>query len=300
MSKLLTNTYFNKRAMVLALTLGAVMISFSGVWVKLGHVSPTAAAFYRVLFGGVFLFLGSLWRREFRPVTRIQTGLVLFSGLIFSIDLVLFHLSIHYVGPGLGTILPNFQVFIMAAAGSLFLKEKLKATYLLSLPLAVVGLFFIVGTHWGQLGAQYRIGIYAGLGTSFCYSGFLLSLRKLHEDSKTASLFYILMLVSFAAAGFLAIEMRRTGDSFAIPDVQTLLSLLALGIFSQGVGWILISKALPHLHVSFSGLILLLQPALAFVWDVVFFDRQTGWVNWIGVATVLCAIYLGIVGRKSA
>ena len=290
---------FNKSAVILGFTLGAVLISFSGVWVKLAHVSPTAAAFYRVLFGGMFLLLGSLWRREFRRLSRIQTGLVFFSSLIFSIDLVLFHISIRYVGPGLGTILPNFQVFIMAAAGALFLKEKLRAAYLLSLPLAVVGLFFIVGIHWEQLGAQYRLGIYAGLGTSLCYSGFLLSLRKLHGDSKAPSLFYILMLVSFAAAGFLAIEMLRTGDSFAIPDVQSLLSLLTLGIFSQGVGWILISKALPHLRVSFSGLILLLQPALAFVWDVAFFDRQTGWLNWMGVATVLCAIYLGILGRKS-
>jgi drug/metabolite transporter (DMT)-like permease len=284
---------------VLGLIVGAVLISFSGVWVKLSHVTPTSAAFYRVLIGGVFLLLGSIWRWEFRRLTRGQTCLVFLAGLVFAADLVLYHISIRYVGPGLGTILPNFQVFVMALVGALFFKEKLQVMYLLSIPLAVAGLFLVVGISWDLLGAQYRLGIYAGLGTSICYSGFLLSMRKLQGDARRLSFFYIVMLVSLTSAGILAVEMFQTGETFAIPDLQTLLSLTILGIFSQGIGWILISKALPCLRVSLSGLILLLQPALAFVWDVVFFNRPTGGLNWLGVVVVLGAIYMGILGAKS-
>ena len=40
---------------LILLALGASMISFSGVWVKLAHVGPTAAGFYRTFFGGVIL-----------------------------------------------------------------------------------------------------------------------------------------------------------------------------------------------------------------------------------------------------
>ena len=69
-------------------------------------------------------------------------------------------------------------------------------------------------------------------------------------------------------------------------------ALLALGLFSQCVGWILITNALPNLRTSLSGLILLLQPALAFVWDVLFFQRATDLSNWVGVIIVLGAIYL--------
>lgn len=282
------------------------MISFSGVWVKLSHVTPTSAAFYRVLIGGVFLLLGSIWRREFSRLSRMQTGLVLLAGILFAMDLICFHISIHYVGPGLGTILPNFQVFIMALTGILFFKEKLRPVYMLSVPLAVIGLLFVVGIQWGQLGAQYRLGIYAGLATSIFYSGFLLSVRKLHtgdrarhERAAKLSFFYILMMVSMTSAGVLAGEMFLSGDSFAVPDTQSQLSLLALGILSQGMGWLLIANALPRLRVSLSGLILLLQPALAFVWDVVFFDRPTGVLNWAGVVVVLAAIYMGTLGVKS-
>jgi drug/metabolite transporter (DMT)-like permease len=49
-----------------------------------------------------------------------------------------------------------------------------------------------------------------------------------------------------------------------------------------------------------SGFILLLQPALAFVWDVLLFQRPTSLVNWAGVFIVLVAIYLGSVRPTQA
>lgn len=242
---------------------------------------------------------GSLWRREIHALTRQQAGLVILCGAFFALDLIAYHYSIHYVGPGLGTILPNFQVFIMALVGALYFKDRLQAAYLCSIPLAVGGLFLVVGIQWGALGAQYKLGIYLGLAASVCYAGFLICLRKLQSDMQQISFFYILMLVSLTTAGFIGAEVVRTGETFAIPDIQSLLSLTALGLFSQSVGWILIASALPRLRIALSGLLLLLQPALAFVWDVLFFSRPTSGLNWTGVAIVLGAIYMGILGGRS-
>jgi drug/metabolite transporter (DMT)-like permease len=45
-------------------------------------------------------------------------------------------------------------------------------------------------------------------------------------------------------------------------------------------------------------LILLLQPSLAFVWDVVLFDRPTQATEVLGAVLALVAIYLGAVGGK--
>jgi len=303
-----THTVFlhQSRTAIFSLIAGAVLISFSGVWVKLSHVTAASAAFYRVLIGGVFLLLGAILRREFRRLSRLQTGLMLLAGILFAMDLICFHTSIFYVGPGLGTILPNFQVFIMALVGILFMGEKLRPPYLFSVPLAVAGLLLIVGLRWDLLGDSYRLGVYAGLATSVFYSGFLLSVRKLHAEEKdhqgrkgNLSFFYILMLVSLTSACVLAGQMVISSDTFRIPDTRSLLSLIVLGVFSQGVGWILIARALPRLRVSISGLILLLQPALAFLWDVIFFNRPTGGLNWAGVIVVLGAIYLGTLAGKS-
>jgi drug/metabolite transporter (DMT)-like permease len=269
------------------------MISFSGVWVKLSHVTPPASAFYRVFFGSIILLAATLFRREMIWIGGRNLLLGLICGVFFAIDLTFYHYSIIYVGPGLGTILPNFQVFILAVIGIFFFKEKVRVLFLISIPLAFIGLFLIVGVDWGQLGRLDKIGVYFGLAAAVCYAAFLLSLRKLQTDQAILTFFYVLMIVSLIASAFLALEIFRTGNTFKIPDIQSFFALVALGLFSQVIGWILITNALPKIQASLLGFILLLQPALAFVWDVLFFQRPTSMINWIGVFIVLIAIYCG-------
>jgi drug/metabolite transporter (DMT)-like permease len=279
------------------LVAGAVMISFSGVWVKVAHVTPNVSAFYRVFFGGIFLLAAALFRRELRWPGFRHLALSLLCGAMLALDLWLYHYCIQYVGPGLGTILPNFQVFILAGIGILFLREPLRLVYILSLPMAFFGLFMIVGINWSHLEPAYRVGIFYGLACAVIYAGFILSLRKLQSDEKGVSFFFVLMMVSFATAIFLGAEIYLHHDSFQIPDLQSVFALTALALFSQSAGWILITNALPNIRASFTGLILLLQPALAFVWDVLFFQRPTTLINWLGVLVALGGIYLGMAGK---
>ena len=288
-----------KRFTLLALIIGAVLISFSGVWVKVAHVAPNVSAFYRVFIGAFALLVAALYRRELRRPGIRHLLLSLLCGFLFALDLWLYHYSIQYIGPGLGTILPNFQVFILAAVGILLLKEPVRLILLVSLPLAFVGLFMIVGVNGSCLDATYRIGVYYGLAAAVCYAGFLLSLRQLQADQMGTSFFYVLMLVSLTAAAFLGADVVLKRGSFQIPDLQSVGALAALGLLSHTIGWILITNALPKIRASLSGLILLLQPALAFVWDVLFFHRPTTLLNWLGVMIALSAIYMGMARRSN-
>lgn len=276
-----------------------MLISFSGVWVKVAHVTPNVSAFYRVFIGGIVLLVAALYRRELRWPGIRHLLLSLLCGLLLALDLWLYHYSIQYIGPGLGTILPNFQVFILAAVGILLLKEPVRLIFLISLPLAFAGLFMIVGINWSDLEPTIRIGVYYGLAAAVCYAGFLLSLRQLQADQMGISFFYVLMLVSLTTAAFLGADVLFKRGSFQIPDLQSLLSLIALGLLSHTLGWILITNALPKIRASLSGLILLLQPALAFIWDVLFFHRPTTLLNWLGVLIALAAIYMGMARQST-
>jgi drug/metabolite transporter (DMT)-like permease len=51
------------------------------------------------------------------------------------------------------------------------------------------------------------------------------------------------------------------------------------------------------LEAALIGLILLLQPTLAFVWDVLFFARPAMPLEVLGVLLTLVAIYLGTTSR---
>ena len=279
---------------------GAILISFSGVWIVWSDVYPAVSAFYRVFLGTIFLLAACLLNRELQPVSRKTAGLVILCGLCFAGDLIAWHTSVAYIGPGLATILANFQVFVLTAVSFLYFGQKIRPAFLLSLPLAFVGLFLIVGLQWSGLPDNYRMGVYLGLAAALLYAAFLLTLRKIHADQADISSFFGLMLVSAASSLFLAPFVIFSGASFNLPTFSSLLCLVGLALFSQTVGWTIISNSLPRVVPSIAGLVLLLQPALSFVWDVVLFERQTSTVQWLGVGITLAAIYLGMSSGQRA
>ena len=287
---------YRRHKPIIHVLVGATIISFSAVWVKFADVPPTSSAFYRVFFGFCFLLIPIILKKELHIPSGKQTVLIMCCGLAFAIDLFCWHKSIIYIGPGLATIIGNFQVFLMCGIGFFLFKEKLSPRFFFSLPLAISGLFLIVGGGWNGLSPDYKTGILFGLLTALSYVFFLLSLRKIQQQG--SSLFYGLMTVSLATALFLIPVMVMEDISFAIPNMQTAIALLILGLFSQTIGWVLIANAMPKIPASITGLVLLLQPSLSFVWDILFFSRPTSMVNLLGVIITLGAIYLGLTSRK--
>jgi drug/metabolite transporter (DMT)-like permease len=285
------------RAAVAFLIVGAVCISLSGVWVKWADVPASTSAFHRVFLGGLMLLALAARRGELRHITKGQLGMALVVGLFFAVDLYFFHMSILRVGPGLGTILPNFQVFILAAVGILFMGERLRLAYVLSVPCAFFGLFLIVGLDWSAMDPEYVAGIWYGLGAAVMYSLFLLSLRRMQSRASGSTMFAVMGLVSLATAPFLGLEALYNGYSLVPPTFQAAAYLFVLALLSQVAGWSLIVTSLPHVRASVAGIILLLQPALAFVWDCLLFQRPSTALNWLGLGLVLGAIYAGSVRR---
>lgn len=275
------------------------MVSFSGVFVELAHVGPTVSGFYRMLFGGSILLVIALFRNQ-----RLWNGSKTFwfaaaCGLLFAIDLFFWHRCVLILGPGLATLLGNFQVFFLTLVGVLFLKERFGWRLTISIPLAIFGLYLIVGINWAQAGADFKTGVWLGLATAVSYAAYLLVLQRSQQRSVKLALIPNMAVISLVAAMILGFTVLiQGGESFVIPDVQSWFSLVGLGIMGQVLGWVLISKGLPDLNASVAGLVLLVQPALAFVWDILFFSRPTTSIEIIGALIALGAIYLGSVSGK--
>lgn len=278
-----------------AVVSGSVLISFSGVFVKLlsAGTGPVSAAFYRVLLGGILLaVLGTLRRHRFfagwKPLLCAAAA-----GLIFALDLTFWHQSILYIGPGLATILGNFQAVLMAATGILIFHEKVSLRLLLSIPLALTGLWLLAGTGFSTANGDYRTGIIFGLVTALCYTTYLLILRTAGKLKQRLSPVMNIAQVCLFAAFFLGWLLPLHGEKLLPGAASDWAILLAYGIFSQGAGWVLISTYMPELPASRTGILLLAQPALSMVWDLLFFGRILTEAEWAGALLALTAIYLG-------
>ena len=248
--------------------------------------------------GAVALTLFVVFTRRRLSFSGRTWGILMVAAVFFALDLFFWHRSIIYIGPGLATLLANFQVFIMILAGFVLLRQKPSAVQVLAAPLALLGLGLAVGLDWRSLPVEYRLGVWFGLLTAVAYAGYMLTMRAARAGSDDRLPLSEVAVVSAVCAVFMGVTVIAEGNSLAIPTWTDAAWLLGYGILSHSIGWSLIASSLTQVSTTEAGLALLLQPTLSYVWDVLLFDRAMQPIEFAGAAIALLAIYLG--SRKSA
>jgi drug/metabolite transporter (DMT)-like permease len=287
------NRRLGERSGTILAVAGAVLISASPVFVHLTTVPATSSAFWRVAIGGVLLAAWVLARRDPLPRGRRALLTLVGAGAFFALDLAFWHRSIPLVGPGLATLLANFQVLFVAVAGVLWLGERLRWQLVVAVPLGLLGVALVVGVDAGALDNDATVwGVAFGLGTALWYTLFLLSLRAMRVTASRTSPASELAVVSLASAVFLLVAAHVEGVPLTIPSARDAWLLGGYAIGSQVIGWVLITTALGLLPASRVGVILLLQPILALTWDVALFRRPFAAGHAAGAGLALLAIFL--------
>jgi drug/metabolite transporter (DMT)-like permease len=277
----------------LRLFIGAALISLSPVWVRLVDVAPTVSGFYRVLIGGAALVIYLLVTRRQLHLSKRAWWLLIAASVFLSLDLWFWHRSIIYIGPGLSTLLANFQVFFMMIAGIVFLRQVPRTAQIVAVPLALLGLAMIVGFDWATLPKDYQLGVILGLLTALAYACYLLTLRLIRESSSFRVPTREMAVVSMMCSVTLAVTVLAEGESLAFGTYENLGWLVCYGVLSHCLGWLFIASSLSEVTAVEAGIALLLQPTLSFVWDVLIFGREMTMIELAGASLALIAIYLG-------
>jgi len=278
---------------------GAFIISFSPVFVRVATVEPTTAAFYRCFLGAFVLMSLALIKGEPLWRGRQNTVLALMAAVFFGLDLTFWHCSIAAVGPGIATILANLQVFFLAGLAMFFLKERPGVGLFLAMVIAVCGVTLLVGLNRFQSDLYFRAGVIWGILSAFTYALYIMVLRRLQINKGTYAQLMNVALVSLICAILLGLAAWLQGEHFILPDRKSWIAMIAYGVLCQGLGWFLISTGLPQMEASRAGLLLLLQPTCAFIWDILIFARPTTGIEYFGAGLALTAIYLGNINKKA-
>jgi drug/metabolite transporter (DMT)-like permease len=163
----------------------------------------------------------------------------------------------------------------------------------IAIPAAFLGVAMIIGIDWTALTEGYRMGVVFGLATAVCYSSYLLIMRwiRVNERSGVTPMVEVAW-TSLACAGVLAITSMATGESLAIVRGSEAVLLLGYALFAI-LGLVIISWSLDKVPTSLVGLLLLLEPTFAYVWDLTLYDRPVSSLEIGGALLALGAIYLG-------
>ena len=278
---------------ILFVLIGAFLISFSPVMVSMSDLQPTVSAFYRVFIGSIFLIFVIFLNRSLYIYSFSVNPYLILAGIFFALDLWFWHRSILYIGPGMSTLIANFQIFIIPLMSFFIFSMTPNKFQIIAIVLGISGLYLTLGYGGSIDNENIKLGFMFAIMTALAYSAYILSLKKnnieaSHEISPLISLFY----VSFISALILFIVIKIEGVSMAINDSSNLYSMLAYGIICHVFGWYMIILGLKTVTATTAGIILISQPIFSLFWDYLFFSRHTTSIEIIGIAVVIIAMII--------
>lgn len=284
---------------MLAGALGALVIAFSAILVRLADVSPVTAAFFRCAYAvPVLAQLAWIERRRHGPRPRRDRLLALGAGAFFAADLITWHYAIGAVGAGLSTVLGNVQVVLVGVLAWLALGERPDNRTIAAVPVVFLGVVLISGVIGsGAYGEDPLLGVVYGLATAITYALFLLVLRQAGTGLRRPA--GPLFDATLSAAAFCALAGIAIGDLDPVPDLEAQAWLVLLALSSQVVGWLLISVSLPRLPAVLTSILLMLQPVSTVFIGAVLLSEAPSAVQLSGVATVLAGVALATLQPTS-
>jgi drug/metabolite transporter (DMT)-like permease len=279
--------------------LGALVIAFSAILVRLAEVSPSTAAFFRCLYALPVLGALAWWeRRRYGPRSRRDRLLALGAGVMLAADLTLWHHSIEAVGAGLATVLGNVQVVFVGLIAWGALSERPDNGALASIPVVFIGVVLISGVVGaGAYGDDPALGVIYGVLTALTYALFILILREGNADVRRPA--GPLFDATLTSALFSALGGLAAGDIEWAPGLESTAWLAVLALSSQVLGWLLISVSLPRLPAVVTSILLMLQPVGAVILGAVLLSEAPSAVQLLGVVVVLGGVGVATVKPRS-
>ncbi len=272
-----------------------MFIAFSGIFYKYADVSPSTATVFRCLYGLPILVAVGWWEhRRYGALPSRAVWLAIVAGVFFAGDLLAWHHAVDVVGAGLSTVLGNLQVIVVALVAWLVFGERPPKSVLLALPLVLGGVVLISGVIGsGAYGSNPGLGAVLGTFVAVAYAGYLLIIRRgsndLRRPAGPVAISTASTMVVAVVAGMLL------GELDPVPAWPNHGWLIAVGITSQSIGYLIISISLPRLPAALVSVILLSQPVATVVLARILLEEQPSIAQLLGVALVIGGIAVATV-----
>ena len=290
-------TNFHRTNYFLLLSLGAMLIGFAPIFVKLSSLSSFAIAFYRMFLTIPFLFIlnYAINRRYLFHVknksTIIYTAL---ASLAFTTDLTLWHYSMNITSVSNATIIVNSAPIFVAVLSFILFKEKLSREFVTSFLITYIGIIGLI-----YFSNNYTNGKVFGdilcMVAAFFYAVYLLVIAKLGRENSLNIIFY----TTFFCCLFSTIPMIIGGGQVFPSSSSEWINLLLLAVLCQFGGQYLITHAIGKISASEGSIGLLMQPITATILAAFLFNEILNVTQIIFVFFALFGIYLARINLSN-
>lgn len=214
-------------------------------------------------------------------------------GLLFSANSLFLFMSYNYMDAGIAStilfVYPVMVVVIMTA----FFKERLSVVTILSILLALSGIFLL---YHGDKGVTLStIGTFFVLLSAFTYAVYIVGINRssLKELPTTKVTFYALLfgLSLYIIRLRFCIDLQMINSTFLWADV------LALSLLPTAFSMVFITVAIHKIGSTPTAILGALEPVTALFFGVFVFHEELTSRNILGIVLVIFAVMLVIVGK---
>jgi drug/metabolite transporter (DMT)-like permease len=276
-----------------ALILGAVAMGASPIFVRFAEVGPFTSAFWRV-----FLALPALWlwsRREQAAAAASGTGrsedrgalaAIVIAGLLFSGDLIFWHLAIVNTSVANATFLATLAPVWVVLGSGLLLGERVERNVFLGLALGLAGMACLIGGTI-TLSPQNLRGDLYGVATSFFFGGYFLAVRRARRSFGSGHTLFLSTIVTSAVLLVFALALE---DRIWPLTVYGVAALAALALISHAGGQGLLAFALGYLPAAFSALVIFVEAVAAAALGWLILGEAIGLTQLLGAVAIFAGI----------
>ena len=263
--------------------LGAFSLSFGGLIVK----SFEGATLWQILFWRSLFFsftvltflLISYKKKTFKAFK--DSGLPgIFGGIILSFGFCGYVFAMYNTTVANTNFIISLQILFLAIFGYFFLREKISFITLISIILAMIGVFLMVGN---SLSSGELSGNLAAFTMPITFAVLIMIVRKFPSVDMVPAQF--VAGVSSCLIGFLL------SSKIMISPHDIFLGFLA-GFFQVGFGFIFITIGARTTPSAMVGIIMLSESVLGPIWAFLFVSERPSMFGLIGGAIILFAVLL--------
>lgn len=269
--------------------MGILAIGLSAIFIRRAAAPGTVASLYRMTIGWALLTIPFLGRRErVRGVGWREIRFALLGGLFFAVDLSLWSTGVVISGATNPTLLANTAPLWVGIGATVIFRERLPGRFWIGLLMAMAGAALILGLD-ALRSVSFGLGTLFGLLAGLFYGGYFLVTQRGRRTVDALSYFW---LSSLAAIGVLLVINFGLGQPLFGYPTHTYMSLLGLGVISQGVGWLAINYAQGRLPATLVAPTLLGQPVVTGLLAGPLLGENLQLLQVVGGLAVLVGVYL--------
>lgn len=268
------------RLLILSAIWGA---SFLFMRIGVPVLGPSLLIFVRVGLAAIFLLTMAFFLRKTLNTPRNWKHYLVLGLFNSALPFLLFAYAAQTVSASLLSILNATAPIWAAAIAAIWLRSRPSSKALFGMLLGLIGVGLLVGIETVTLPEGGTLAIAAALGAAFSYgiaSNYTRAAKSIEPFANAHGSMWAatLMLVPLAL---------QAAPMQAMPRLQVVFSVVALGILCSGIAYLLYFRLIADIGAAPALTVTFLIPVFGILWGTLFLGEHVGWHTLVGCLTVL-------------